>query len=116
MSDRPTPRPWNLLAWFVLGVLFLKELMLSVWAVLVAVLQTELRTRPAIVAVPLTVRSDAGITLLADMISLTPGTTSLHVSEDRRTLYIHAMDAPDPDALVASIKDGFERAVMRVLA
>lgn len=115
MSDRPTPRPWNLLAWALLGVLFLKELMLSVWAVLVAVLQPEFRSRPAIIAVPLRVRSDAGITILADMISLTPGTTSLHVSEDRRTLYIHALDASDPDALIASIRDGFERAIMRVL-
>jgi multicomponent Na+:H+ antiporter subunit E len=115
MTDRPTPRPWNLLAWALLGLLFVKELLMSVWAVLLAVLQRELRTRPAIVAVPLTVRSDAGITILADMISLTPGTTSLHVSADRRTLYIHAMDAPDPAALVAGIKSGFERAIMRVL-
>lgn len=115
MTDRPTPRPWNLLAWAFLALLFVKELLMSVWAVLQAVLQPELRTRPAIVAVPLTVRSDAGITILADMISLTPGTTSLHVSADRRTLYIHAMDAPDPAALVAGIKSGFERAVMRVL-
>jgi multicomponent Na+:H+ antiporter subunit E len=115
MTDRPVPRPWNLFAWAVLGLIFLRELFLSVWAVLNAVLQPELKTRPAIVAIPLTIRSDAGITILADMISLTPGTTSLHVSADRRTLYVHAMDAPDPAALVAGIKAGFERAIMRVL-
>jgi multicomponent Na+:H+ antiporter subunit E len=115
MSDRPTPRWWNAFAWLFLGALFLKELVMSVVAVLRAVLSRELSVKPAIIAVPLTIRSDAGITILADMISLTPGTTSLHVSEDRRTLYVHALDGSDPDGLIRSIKDGFERATMRVL-
>ncbi len=47
------------------------------------------------------------------MITLTPGTTSLHVSEDKSTLYAHVMDATEES--VAGIKDGFERNVMEVL-
>jgi multicomponent Na+:H+ antiporter subunit E len=47
--------------------------------------------RAGILAVPLSVRSDAGITLFANLISLTPGTLSLDVSDDREYLYIHSM-------------------------
>jgi multicomponent Na+:H+ antiporter subunit E len=110
------PRPWNLLAWVALGLLFLRELLFSAWQVLRATLSPEIRARSAVVAVPLAIRSDAGITLLADMVTLTPGTTALHVSADRRTLYVHAMDAGSPEEVARSIRDGFERATRRVLA
>ena len=61
---------------------------------------------------PLTVRSDEGILLVTNLISLTPGTLSLDVSEDRKTLTIHAMFASDPEALIASLKSGIERWVI----
>lgn len=109
------PRPWNPLGWLRLLALFLRELALSAALVVRATLSPRLTLRPAIVAVPVTLRSRAAVVLLADMVTLTPGTTSLHVSEDGRTLYVHAMDAPDPEALRASIRDGFEAATRRVL-
>lgn len=64
---------------------------------------------------PLRLRSPAGITLLADMVTLTPGTTSLHVSPDRTTLYVHALDAGDPEAVRQSIAERLEAPTMRVL-
>jgi len=69
---------------------------------------------PGIVAVPLELESDLQITLLANLITLTPGTLSLHVSDDRRTLYVHAMYIRDPAELVREIKEGFEKRVMEV--
>ncbi|MFL1463986.1 Na+/H+ antiporter subunit E [Roseococcus sp. DSY-14] len=110
-----TPRPWNLFAWLWLALLFLRELLLSAWTVIRATLSPRLEVRPGIVAVPLRLRSAAGITLLADMVTLTPGTTALHVSDDRRTLYVHAMDAADPDAVRRSIAERLEAPTMRVL-
>jgi multicomponent Na+:H+ antiporter subunit E len=50
--------------------------------------------------------------LLANMITLTPGTLSVDVSEDRKTLYVHAVDCSDPEGTVRSIADGFERKIM----
>ncbi|HRN83434.1 MAG TPA: Na+/H+ antiporter subunit E [Hyphomicrobium sp.] len=100
-------------AWARLGGLFWRELVLSVTDVLLAVLDPRRPLRPAIVAVPLDVKSDAGIALLANMITLTPGTTSLHVSADRRTLYVHVMNASE--STVADIKSGFEAKVLEVL-
>ena len=70
---------------------FLKELVLSSVRVAVEVLTPGFSMRAGILAVPLSVRSEAGITLFANLISLTPGTLSLDVSEDREYLYIHAM-------------------------
>ena len=99
-----------------LGLFFLWELVLANWSVALAVLFPARRVRPAIVAVPLDVRSDAGITLLANLVTLTPGSLSVDLSDDRRTLYVHALSAPDPEALVRQIKSGFERRVLEVLA
>lgn len=100
-------------AWLRLGGLFFKELTLSVCDVVHAVLLPGRIECSGIVAVPLTVRSDAGIALLANMVTLTPGTTSLHVSKDRRWLYVHAMNLSDNT--VAQIHEGFERRVLEVL-
>ena len=102
-----------LVAWTRLATLFFKDLVLSVRDVAILVLRPRRPFRSAIVAVPLDVESDEGITLLANMITLTPGTTSLHVSKDRSTLYDHVMNASDES--VGQIKDGFERSVREVL-
>lgn len=110
-----TARPWNILGWLLLLLIFLRELALSAWAVIRIVLSPQLAPRPQVVAVPLRLRSTAGIVLLADMVTLTPGTTSLHVSEDRRTLYVHALDAASAEEVRQSIAERLERPAMRVL-
>lgn len=71
--------------------------------------------KPGIIAIPLDVKSDAGITVLANLITLTPGTVSLDVSTDRRTIYIHCIDVQDADAVRDDIKQNFERRVMELL-
>jgi multicomponent Na+:H+ antiporter subunit E len=116
MNDKaPTAQPWNIFAWVWLLVLFLRELVLSASDVIRATLAPNVRSRSGVVAVPLRVRSAAGITLLADMVTLTPGTTALHISEDRSILYVHVMDIESPEAVRASIADRLERPTMRVL-
>ncbi|MEP3300463.1 MAG: Na+/H+ antiporter subunit E, partial [Roseibium sp.] len=54
------------------------------------------------------------ITMLANLITLTPGTLSVDVSEDRKTLYVHCIDVPDPQATIDDIKNGFERKILEV--
>lgn len=70
--------------------------------------------RPAIVAIPLDVKTDTAITLLANLITLTPGTLSLDVSADRKELYVHTMFVDDVEQFRREIKDGFERRVLEV--
>ena len=100
-------------AWLALGWLFLRELLVSAKEVVLTVLRPSRARRSGIVTVPLDVRGEFGVALLANMITLTPGTTSLHVSEDRRFLYVHVMNLSDDS--VAQIKDGFEQHVRKAL-
>lgn len=74
----------------LIGV-FVKELVLSSVRVATEVLTPGFGMRAGILAVPLSVKSEFGITLFANLISLTPGTLSLDVSDDREYLYIHSM-------------------------
>lgn len=95
-----------------LALLFLKELVLSAWAVTITVLRPKMDIKPGIFAFPLTVDRDFEITLLANLITLTPGTLSVDVSGDRKVLYVHALDCSDPQASRRKIADGFERRIM----
>jgi multicomponent Na+:H+ antiporter subunit E len=71
--------------------------------------------KPGVVAIPLDARTDVEITLLSNLITMTPGTLAMDVSSDRRVLYIHAMYVEDEEALVHSIKHGLERRVLELL-
>ena len=71
--------------------------------------------RPGVIAVPLELETDMEILLLTTLITLTPGTLSLDVSSDRRTLYMHAMYIDDVDQFRRAIKQGYERRVREVL-
>lgn len=105
-------------SWLValLALVFLRELVKSSSAVAKAAFAVEQRNTPAIIAVPISLRTDFGIAMLANLVSLTPGTTSLHVSDDRRTLYVHCLDAPVVDDVVADIKTTFERRIAEIEA
>lgn len=108
--------PKRLWALAVLMVVFLAELVKSASRVAIAVLSPRASLRPSVVAVPINLRSDLGIATLANLVTLTPGTTSLHVSESRDTLYVHVLDAPSSDAVVHDIKNTFERLIRRIEA
>jgi len=94
---------------------FIWELILANLRVAYDVLTPGFRMKPGVVAVPLDARTDAEITLLANLITLTPGTLSLDVSADRSVLYLHAMYIDSPDEVRQQIKQGFERRVLEVL-
>lgn len=88
---------------------FLKELFVSNIKLARDVLTSRHLMKPRIVAVPLTVQSDAEITALANLISLTPGTLSLDVSSDKSALYIHFIYAENEENVKLEIKNGMER-------
>jgi len=96
-------------------LLFTKELIVSAVKVAWLAVQPNLKLRPAFVNYPLTVTSDGQIALLANLITLTPGTLSVDVSDDKRTLLIHVIDMADADDLIGGIAAGFETHVLRVL-
>lgn len=91
------------------ALFFLKELFLSNINLAIDVLTRKDRMKPRIIGVQLDVTADGQITILANLISLTPGTLSLDVSTDKRTLYIHFLYADDRERAVRGIKNGMER-------
>jgi len=101
----------------VLGLIgfFGKELLVSNLRVLWDVITPRHISRPGIIGIPLDARTDGEIMLVANLISLTPGTLSLDVSEDRRMLYVHVMFLDDVDQTRAQIKQGLEKRVLEVM-
>lgn len=71
--------------------------------------------KPGVLAVPLEAATDLEITVLANLITMTPGTLSLDVSPDRKTLYVHAMYIHDAEALRRDVKENLERRVLELL-
>jgi len=93
---------------------YLRELLVANWRMALVVIHPRPVIHPGVVGVPLDPRTDAEITLLANLITLTPGTLSLDVSADRRLLYVHAMDVSDRNGFCRSVKD-LERRVATLL-
>ena len=91
---------------------FLWELVVSSLDVAFDVLTPGQRSRPAIVGIDMDVSSDLEIVALANLVSLTPGSLTIDVSDDRRTLYVHAMFVDDPAELRDGVKRGMERRVL----
>ncbi|GLC90502.1 Na+/H+ antiporter subunit E [Lysinibacillus piscis] len=104
-------RVWALVK---LTMLFLKELVLANIQVLKVVLKPKLDMQPAFFAYPTVLTKEWEITLLSSLITLTPGTVVVHVSDDAKTLYVHAIDISDVDEAIAAIRNSFEKAILEV--
>ncbi|MCH8556819.1 MAG: Na+/H+ antiporter subunit E [Balneolia bacterium] len=95
---------------------FIKELVVSSLRVAKDVIKPGFSMQSGIVAIPMDCESDLEKTLLANFISLTPGTLSVDIPDGGNTLYIHAMyiDNGDIDAVVKEIKNGMERHILEI--
>lgn len=98
-----------------LALVFLWELVVSSFKVAADVLSLQPGNRPGIVAVPIRTRTETGTLLLSSLISLTPGSLSLDLSEEGDVLYVHAMFVDDPDAFRAEVRDTLEAPVLEAL-
>ena len=94
---------------------FFWQLVLSCLRVAYYVVMPLNRMRPAVIAVALDARTDDELLLLTTVVTLTPGSISVSLSDDKKVLYLHAMSVEDPDVLRKEIKNGFERRVIEVL-
>ena len=102
--------------WAVLLLLgtFLYDLLAASLAVARIVLAPRRRNQPAIVAVPVDARTEWGVALFAYLLSATPGSTCLHVADDRRTLFVHFLDAPDVRTRADDVKALYERRILQI--
>jgi multicomponent Na+:H+ antiporter subunit E len=93
---------------------FMKELTLANYQVSKLVLSPSAKLKPGFLAVPLSAVTDFEITSFANSITLTPGTISVHIPDDRKVIVIHAIDVGDDlDALRQCTKDALEAHILR---
>lgn len=95
-------------------VFFLYELVKANLQVAWEVITPKHYMTPGIIKVPLDAKTDMEITLLANVITLTPGTLSLGVSEDRKYLFVHSMYIKSREEFVSGIKGGFEKRLLAI--
>ena len=105
-------RPLVLLR-FIAVVLY--DILVANVAVARLILGRQERLQPAFLVLPLRLETDVAISVLANTISLTPGTVSTFLSADRRCLVIHSLHTTDPEEVLATIRQRYETPLKEVL-
>ncbi len=78
------------------------------------ILNPKAEMRPAFVEIPIELEDELALTMLASIISLTPGTVTADMSDDRKTLLVHALDVADEARLIREIKTRYEAPLLEV--
>ncbi|MBC7179253.1 MAG: Na+/H+ antiporter subunit E [Roseovarius sp.] len=86
----------------------------NVQVAMIILFKANANTKPAWITIPLELRTPEAITVLAGTITMTPGTVSSDLSADGRSLLVHCLDAPDPDAVRDDIKARYERRLKEI--
>lgn len=94
----------------------LSDILVANFKVARVVLGPREAIRPRFVRVPLDVRGEIGVTVLASVVSLTPGTVSADLDAGRRNLLVHALSEDDPAELIRQIKTRYEKPIMEIFA
>ena len=95
-------------------LIFLKELTIANYQVAKLVLAPKLKIRPGFVAIPMDADTDFEVTCLANSITLTPGTITVHLPQERHVIVIHALDiTEDPQAVRDSVKTVLEANILK---
>ncbi len=94
---------------------FIWQLIVSNLRVLWDVITPTHISKPGIIGVPLDAKTDFEIMLVANLVSLTPGTLSLDISADRTILYVHVMFLDDVETTRLQIKEGIEHKVLEAI-
>lgn len=107
LGDKLHIRSWRS-AWRLLFVV-LWDIIVSNFTVARIVLSPSAKPQPAWVPIALELTHPTAITLLASIITMTPGTVSCIVDEERRLILVHALDCDDPQAIAQQVKQRYEQ-------
>lgn len=94
---------------------FLYEMIIANIQVAYDVITPKYFSKPGIVRFPMRAKTDLEINLLSTVISMTPGTLILDISEDKKSLFIHVMYLKSKDEFIAQIQNGFEKRLLEIL-
>lgn len=90
------------------------ELIVSSVLIIKQILRPKLNITPGIFSFETELEGDMEVTVLALLLTLTPGSVVLEIAEDNKVFYIHAMDIPESRDAVLKAKETFEKAIMEV--
>ncbi len=96
------------------ALILIGDIVVANFRVAALILKSSNRLRPGFIAVPLDITEELPITLLASTVSLTPGTVSAEVSEDKRWLYVHVLDIDNEESLIEEIKGRYEQPLREI--
>jgi multicomponent K+:H+ antiporter subunit E len=114
LADGTWPRLHRPGVALMLALRVLQDIVVSNVEVTRRVLGPESAIRPGFLRVPLDLTDDWAITTLAGIITMTPGTLTADVAEDRSYLLVHAFHVDDAEAIIASIKSRYEKPLREI--
>ncbi|WP_181884425.1 Na+/H+ antiporter subunit E [Neobacillus piezotolerans] len=97
-----------------LAVVFIQELFISSFMVIKQIIRPRLAIAPGTLTLETDLESDLEVTLLALLLTLTPGSVVIKVSEDNRTFFVHVLDTSDSNEALINSKIRFENSIKRV--
>ncbi|MCH6201851.1 Na+/H+ antiporter subunit E [Aquiflexum sp. LQ15W] len=101
--------------WFGFGVFILLEIIKANFQALKESFYPKSKLEPGIVKVPLDAKTDIEISILSNIISLTPGTLIMDVSDDKKVIYVHVMHLLNKDKFINDIKQKFEKPLLELM-
>lgn len=101
-------RPWHPWKLAKLLTIVLWDIIVSNFHVARLNLGPVHKLRPAFLEVPVELQNDTALSVLVSIVSMTPGTISADLSEDKRTLLVHGLDVVDENAIIQEIKERYE--------
>ena len=105
-------RAWLAFRFFIF---FIRELIIANLRIAYYTLSPLTKLRPGILAIELDEMTDIEITVLGSLVTLTPGTLTLDVSDDKRVMFVHFMHLDDPDRMRREVREEFARRLLEVM-
>lgn len=110
----PASRVHSVSAAMRLCAVVLWDIVVSNVVVARIVLDPTSRPEPGWVPVDLDTRDPMAVTLFASIITMTPGTVSCVVDDERWQILVHALDCDDPQAMAAQMKQRYEQPLRQI--
>lgn len=95
-------------------VYYLKELVIASSILAYDIVRPKSNFKPAIIEVPIDVKSDTAIIALVNLISMTPGSLSVDLSANKKSIFVHAMYVTDKQAFIDELKNNLEKRIKEV--
>ncbi|KAB2331119.1 Na+/H+ antiporter subunit E [Cytobacillus depressus] len=97
-----------------LFILFITESVISSFAIIKEVIRPKLNVTPGIFKMETELEGDLEISLLALLLTLTPGSVVMEISPNNKVFYLHALNLPDSKHAVFQSQIKYEKAIKEV--